>query len=577
MPSLGDLYVELGVVGNTSKLEKTLEQMKEAARLTERQIQLDNLRQAALKKVQEAATLSAKKDIVRNYNNQKKLLAQNNEIAGTEKLISKNKSLVNAMGAVVKGLFAVGAAMTGAYIAIDRLTQGLIKQNQEWLNITRTSDLALSQLQGWDGVGKAMGIDNVAGSIQNLNDRLFDLKLTGEGARGFQLAGVNPVGTDAFGVLDQIRERIKGMDNTAASYLLKQMGLDPQMLALLRMERKEFEELYKVQQKYSLNYEQRKAIEQYNVQLTIAQKKMQYFKDRAILAVMPYWVEFMKSVARITEMFIKFLPFLKRVGQAFLTLGLFAGKTGVKFNKLTRAFAKMTAPLHKILKPFTILGKLFPKLISMVPRFGKALGLLGGIFKKAFLPLTAAYLLLDDLATYFEGGDSLTGRVLDWLKDTGGELSEGFGKIFSGDFSGFGDIGNTLLDAINQLTAVISRLGDIILNFLSFGAWNKVKKGIDWLMPSPEKVLKDIKEGQEGKSTGGAAGISAGYSGELPDLNHVSPDVQNTTLNNQKISNLATNNDNRVNTVNQTIAINTNQPAEAIKNSLTGANYVFAH
>ena len=177
------------------------------------------------------------------------------------------------------------------------------------MNFLRQTDLAFDKLQGYAGVAslfdKSLGMEGAAGSIQALNDRLFELQLTGQGARGFQIGGINPVGQDAFGVLEQIRTRIKGLNNTQASYLLKQLGLDARLLPMLRMSSEEFERLRRVEERYVLTADQRLEIQKMNIQLELSRQKWQYLKDRAVLAIMPHFVRLTKNLTFLTECWVR--------------------------------------------------------------------------------------------------------------------------------------------------------------------------------------------------------------------------------------------------------------------------------
>lgn len=322
--------------------------------------------------------------------------------------VKENKKLNSSIGDFVKGLGAVVGAVGAATVALQKLTESLVKSNQEFLNLTRTSDISLSTFQKWNNVGKMLGVNNVAAQIENLNQKLFELKLTGQGAEGFMLAGINPMGQDAQGVMEQLRNRIKGLDDTSASYLLRQMGLDPSMLHLLRMTKTEFEELGATVQKYQLTDEQTHQIQALNIQLQIAQTKLNYLKDRAILAIMPYFVEFMKSLARVGEM-------LARVGER-------VGGFVVKWKGLAVTFIAILPKIKPIANLFKGMSKNLLNLISRLPVFGRLLAQIGIIASRAFLPFTAIYLLLDDIATYFSGGESALGLLLYFLDELNEKL-----------------------------------------------------------------------------------------------------------------------------------------------------------
>lgn len=287
----------------------------------------------------------------------------------------KNNKLTQDVGKFIKTIAGVAAAVGGAVYALNRLTDSLIQSNQEFLNLTRTSDISLGIFQKWNNVGRMLGVRNAAQQLEGLNQRLFELMLTGEGARGFQLAGINPIGQSAEGVLEQLRGRVSGMSDTSASYLLKQLGLDPTMLHLLRMSKDEFEALGNTIKKYQLTPEQVKRVQEMNVQLQIAQIKLQYLKDRAIMAIMPSMVKFSESLARVTE----FLTTTKTG-----TILLAAALTGTLIPAVMKLFALLSA--HPIVAAITaIIGVL--------------------------------YLLIDDIMAYFNGGGSLIGVLFKFFDD----------------------------------------------------------------------------------------------------------------------------------------------------------------
>lgn len=556
MASLGELFVELGVVGDVKPLEKAVGTMKEAVKQIDKEIAANKRLLRYKNDLAKATSESEKKIIKENFVKEIQKEKTLDEINSTQKVINGKQELAGKISSLVTGIGVFVGALAGAAFALNRLTNELVQSNQAMLNLTRTTDIAQSTFQKWGGIGKLLGVEDADQQLAGLNERLFDLMLTGQGARGFQLAGVNPIGQDANGVLEQLRARISGMNDTAASYLLQQMGLDPKMLHLLRMSRAEFEALGQTIQKYQLTPEQSHQIQQMNMQLQIAGLKLKYLKDKAILAIMPYWVKFVESLASVTEFLIKVATWVNKNIKVWLMLFGVIAKGQVTFTKFGNFFRGLL--------------QVFNTLIARIPIFGAAVTRLGSIFARAFLPLTAAYLVLDDLATYFEGGDSLTGRVINWMQDTGTNFSNIFGQMMGGDISGgLGAFGNQILDTLLSIQSSISRVLEILVNFLSFGAFDKLKNSKFWqfLMPTPETVLENVNN-VLGKPTGGAAGVS----GVLPDL---SKDTLNSVKSNTNNSTVNSNNTNH-NTISQNIEIYTNQPASDIDRQLRYANRVFA-
>lgn len=338
--NLGELFVQIGAIGNSKEVKAFGEAVKKAGKA------IDDY-DKKLKKGQETG----------------------------------DKATVSIKGTVT-AILGIAGAVAGAYYALDRLTNSLAKQNLQWLNLTRQSDIALSTFQKWGTIGKIVGVDNAAQQLENLNQKIFNLRLTGEGAKGFQMAGIMP--TNAEDVLEQLRGRIAGMSNTSATYLLQQMGLDPKMITLLRMGREEWEQYLEVQRRYTLNESQRREIDRLNRQLEVARIKMEYLKERIVLALMPAFTRLTRFLTSATEGIARFVNWIAK-GQspaAKLTRGILGIASALGVVKV----ALMAITAHPIIAAIT------------------------GI-------ISAIMLLADDVNHYLTGGDSLIGTIINGLED----------------------------------------------------------------------------------------------------------------------------------------------------------------
>lgn len=293
---------------------------------------------------------------------------------------SKNVTL--GIKGIVGATLGLVTAVAGAYFALDRLTDSLAKQNQQWLLMAQQSDIAMSTLQKWDTIGKITGVEGVGQQLESLEQKIFNLKLTGEGARGFQIAGISP--TNSEDVLEQLRGRVSGLNNQSATYLLQQMGLDPKMLTLLRMTREEWEEYVEVQKRYTLNEDQRKELEKYNRQLQVARIKMQYLKDRAILALVPAFTKLTKFLVSATEGLARMVKWIV--------------KSQTPLAGLIRIIIGATVAIKGLRLALTLL--------SAHPIIAGITALIGALM-----------LLADDFNHYMNGGGSIIGVIAKGLED----------------------------------------------------------------------------------------------------------------------------------------------------------------
>ena len=518
MASLGELFVELGVVGDVKPLEKAIGTMKEAVKQIDNEIKANQRLLKYLQDIKNARNDGEKATIKENFAKEIQKQKMLNEIDANQKAVDGKKEFASKIAGVVKGVGAFVGALTGAAIALNKFTNDLVESNQAMLNLTRTSDISLKTFQKWNSIGRMFGVQNAAQQIEGLNQRLFQLRLTGEGASGFQIAGINPIGQNAEGVLEQLRQRIKGLDDTSASWLLQQMGIDPQMLHILRMTREEFEALNNTIKQYQLTDEQRRSIQEMNVQLQIAGIQLKYFKDRIILALMPVWVKFVQSFERVTEGLAKFVKWVAHANTFASTL------TG------------------KILALAAALGVVRLALLAITahPIVAGITAVLGGI-----------YLLVDDIMAYFKGGGSMIGVLIAALDQLNSDLEDkNYGAVFE------------------------SMLGPLkMLSKLSMPWASQIISAAQAIIAAKREMNNTSITGT---STGGAApitgSITGGYAGILPDLNKnfETPGMLQSVSNNSQTYN----NDNRQ--VSQNIQITTTQPAFDIERELRYANMAFA-
>lgn len=352
--NLGELFIEIGVKGNPEKLDDFEKEIKKV-------------------------------------------------IHESEEAAEKFEKFQGALFKSLKQLVLIGGALAGAYWAMDRLTQSLARQNIEWLNLARQSSIALETYQKWGTIGQIAGVSGIGQQIQALDQRIFSLKLTGEGARGFQIGGIMP--TNAEDVLNQLRNRVSGINNTAASYLLQQMGLSPELLTILRMGKQEWKEYLEIQKKFTLNKEQRKELDRMNRQLEVARIKMQYMKDNILLALLPLFLKISQVLASISAGIARVVKWLANSSSGFATfsrilLTILAGAT---------AIVAVLVTLPAILKAITLgvyaLRAAF-LLLTAHPIIAAVTALLGLLM-----------LVADDLYTYFTGGQSVLGVILKGLED----------------------------------------------------------------------------------------------------------------------------------------------------------------
>lgn len=390
--SIGELFIQLGVDADIKPLDDAIKKMREVVKGINEEVKANKRLLKYLNDINNARTEAQKKIIKENFVKELQIEKQEKEIEAAEKAKEEKLKQIAAIKGAIKGIVGFVAAISGAVYALNKLTDSLVQNNQEFLNLTRNSDIALSTFQKWDAVGRMFGVRGAANQIANLNQRLYELKLTGQGAEGFMFAGINPMGQSAESVMEQLRNRVAGLDDTSATFLLNKMGIDPSMLHLLRLGRKEFEELGRTIEKYQLTDKQRGDIQAMNAQLEIARIKLQYVKDRAILALMPYVVKLMNLITKAADLLRN-----KVVQNTLKAIGVFAAWIGL-VKGLTVAFKLLGGAITIVRTALTLL--------TAHPIIAAITAILGVIM-----------LLIDDINHFYNGGGSVIGVIAKALED----------------------------------------------------------------------------------------------------------------------------------------------------------------
>lgn len=157
------------------------------------------------------------------------------------------KDLISAFGELEASTLGEIGALSTFGVALAELADHGMTVAESFRSFTNQTGLSLHELEKWQIASNQVGVDaaTVASSIKTLQKNLADISIGRGNISPYQLLGITPTG-DAFKVLDQLRDRIKRVNPAMATNLVQQMGLDPQMLNILKLSNDEFEKLSKV-------------------------------------------------------------------------------------------------------------------------------------------------------------------------------------------------------------------------------------------------------------------------------------------------------------------------------------------
>jgi hypothetical protein len=316
--------------------------------------------------------------------------------------IKADTQKVNQVSAGFKSLrsnlLLTAAAFTGAIVGLDRFVNSALKGVVALQNINAQTGLSIEKLQQFQQAGQlsnlALSADQIANSIANVQKNISAIRIGQGNIAPFQLLGVDVAGQDAFGVIEQLRGAIKGLDPATATNLISQIGLTPDFINLLKLSRKEFEALG---ENTFLNPKQRADIDKVGTSIKALQLRFKALKDQAVAQLAP----------ALNQLIQQFFKWLKDNGKSIIDT--IAG--------MARGFAKFTQAIGNA---FNLIVRFTDGLVGAgngIKVLAAAFALLTLSLSPFLLGLAAVVLLLDDIAVFRSGGDSIIGELVKAFED----------------------------------------------------------------------------------------------------------------------------------------------------------------
>jgi hypothetical protein len=155
----------------------------------------------------------------------------------------KVKEFTRAIGELPVQVLGAIAALAGIEFEMSKLAGEAMNAAVGFEAFGSQTGLSWRELQRWQIVAVQANVsaEAVTSSVSNLQRQLAEIRLGRGNISPFAMLGIDPR-QNAFGVLQQLRKRLPGMDRAMASNLMGQMGLSPEMLQVLSLSDRKFAE-----------------------------------------------------------------------------------------------------------------------------------------------------------------------------------------------------------------------------------------------------------------------------------------------------------------------------------------------
>jgi hypothetical protein len=135
------------------------------------------------------------------------------------------------------------AGMAGISLELGKMAEEAMATSIAFQAFSNQTGLSWQELQRWQLVAEQANVSTqtVATSVSTLERNLAEIRLGRGNIAPFQMLGISP-NQNAFAVIEQLRQKIKGINPATATNLISQMGLSPEMMNVLRLTDRQFGE-----------------------------------------------------------------------------------------------------------------------------------------------------------------------------------------------------------------------------------------------------------------------------------------------------------------------------------------------
>lgn len=282
------------------------------------------------------------------------------------------KAAVSEMKGLMSSTIATKAALLGAVAALYKMSAAAREYAVSMDMYQLNTGLSAQQLQKLSFQASQAGVSmqELGGAIQKLQQANANARLGYGWDPIFSRFGLNP-NQDPVSQLNRISAAIRRLQATnpaEAKALASKAGISDSMYyAILRG-----------------------TTEEMNKELILTNKEQM-------------------ALVKLNQQWNKFWFYLKQIG--------------VKLQALSAEFqGKVVRIVTRAIQGFYELARRINDVISSHEKLKKVIIILGSVIGAVFFPwaaaLSAIVLILEDIFTYFEGGDSITGDIINWVKQS---------------------------------------------------------------------------------------------------------------------------------------------------------------
>ncbi len=231
--------------------------------------------------------------------------------------------LISALG-LNKAFVGIAGSVLLTAIALDKMVTKLAQANQLYTNFQRQTGLPMGRAMGVAGAMANLDVtmtpQEIMQNMQNLQNNLVGVQFGMGNIAPYQMAGINPWGTNSANMIDVLRKQLKQFAPEYRTFLLQQMGLDPRLGALIDLSDTDYLKYKKEALELYLSPEDRKTIQELAPEWNKVNLKFAKAWDKTTLLLMKDLVGVAHVLAHFADILTRVLEIVNAVVKPLLDI-----------------------------------------------------------------------------------------------------------------------------------------------------------------------------------------------------------------------------------------------------------------
>lgn len=321
---IADFFIQITAKGDLKELKMIADAQKAIKEQSKMAVAAAKVKVEQLKKETVEIQKQKKEETKKPKTLKEYLMAQGKVFSQQNRInLLIGKGILQTMG-LTGAFMAATTAIIGTAVAIDKMVTKLAQANQLYTNFQRQTGLSMGRAIGVSGAMANLDVNmtpqDIMQNMQNLQNNLVGVQFGMGNIAPYQMAGINPWGTNSANMIDVLRKQLKQFAPEYRTFLLQQMGLDARLGALIDLSDTDYLKYKKEALELYLSPADRKTIQELAPEWNKVNLKFTKMWETTSLLLMKDFTELASSIGHLIDVLTRILEIVNTIFKPILDI-----------------------------------------------------------------------------------------------------------------------------------------------------------------------------------------------------------------------------------------------------------------